>query len=258
MSTGYSFDLSNRVVMITGASSGIGKHLARRCAQSGAKVVLAARRTAMLEDVKAAIEADGGKALAVQMDVADEASTIAAFDAAEGAFGPIDSVVANAGMAIGGSALGLPMEKFDQMVDVNLRGVFLTAREAARRMVAAGSAERQHGRIVLISSITASFIDGGQVTYSATKAGVMQMGRAMAYDWATKGINVNVICPGYIRTELNDDYLDDAKGRSLIGGFVRKRVMGIGVLDPSILYLCSDASAEVTGSVFTIDDGQSL
>lgn len=258
MSPGYSFDLSNRVVMITGASSGIGKHLARRCAESGAKVVLAARRTAMLDDAKAAIEAAGGQALALSMDVADEASTIAAFDTAEAAFGPIDSVVANAGMATGGSALGLPMEKFDQMVAVNLRGVFLTAREAARRMIAAGSVERQHGRIVLISSITANFIDAGQVTYSATKAGVLQMGRTMAHDWANKGINVNVICPGYIRTELNDQYLDDAKGQSLIDGFVRKRIMDIGVLDPSILYLCSDASAEVTGSVFTIDDGQSL
>jgi NAD(P)-dependent dehydrogenase (short-subunit alcohol dehydrogenase family) len=258
MFPGYSFDLSNRVVLITGASSGIGKHLARRCAQSGAKVVLAARRTAMLEDVRDDIIAAGGEALAVPMDVADEASTIAAFDAAEAAFGPVDSVVANAGMALGGSALGLDMDKFDQMVGVNLRGVFLTAREAARRMVAAGSAERQHGRVVLISSITASFIDANQTTYSATKAAVVQMGRTMAHDWANKGINVNVICPGYIRTELNDDYLNDAKGQRLIGGFVRQRVMDIGVLDPSILYLCSDASAQVTGSVFTIDDGQSL
>ncbi|WP_176593690.1 SDR family NAD(P)-dependent oxidoreductase [Sphingobium sp. EM0848] len=258
MPYGYSFDLGNRVVMITGASSGIGKHLARRCAESGAKVVLAARRTAMLDDVQAAIEAAGGQALAVQMDVADEESTMAAFDAAEAAFGPVDSVVANAGVAIGGSALGLPMDKFDQMTGVNFRGVFLTAREAARRMIAAGAADRQHGRIVLISSITASFIDAGQVTYAATKAGVVQMGRAMAHDWANKGINVNVVCPGYIRTELTDQHLDNAGGKALVDGFVRKRIMGINVLDPTILYLCSDASAEVTGSVFTIDDGQSL
>ncbi|QSB44507.1 SDR family oxidoreductase [Tsuneonella flava] len=255
---GYSFDLSNRVVMITGASSGIGKHLARRCGESGAKVVLAARRTAMLDDVKAEIEAAGGEALAVAMDVTDEASTIAAFDAVEAVLGSVDSVVANAGVAIGGSALGMPMEQFDQVVAVNLRGVFLTAREAARRMIKAGSAERHHGRIVLMSSITASFIDGGQVSYSSTKAGVVQMGRTMAHDWANKGINVNIVCPGYIRTELNGEYLDDTKGQSLIDGFVRKRIMDIDVLDPTILYLCSDASAQVTGSIFTIDDGQSL
>lgn len=258
MNPRFSFDLSNRVVLVTGASSGIGRHLAERLAQSGARVVLAARRASMLDEVKAGIEDDGGVAVSVQMDVADEASVIAAYDAAEAAFGPVDSVVANAGLAIGGSALGVSMDDFDRMVGVNLRGVFLTAREGARRMIAAGSAERGHGRIVLISSITASFIASGQATYSATKAAVVQMGRVMAHDWATKGINVNVVSPGYIRTDLNDDYLDGPKGQELINGFVRRRVMSIGVLDPSILYLCSDASAEVTGSVFTIDDGQSL
>lgn len=258
MSGGFSFDLSNRVVMVTGASSGIGKQLARSLAGNGARVVLAARRTQMLEDVKAQIESAGGTAVAIPMDVANEASTIAAFDAAEAAFGAVDSVVANAGLAIGGSALGIEIEDFDKMVAVNLRGVFLTAREGARRMVAAGSAGRGHGRIVLISSITARFVAAGQVPYSATKAAVVQMGRTMASDFAGKGINVNVICPGYIRTDLNDEYLDGPKGRQLMDGFARRRVMGIGVLDPSVLYLCSDASAEVTGSVFTIDDGQSL
>lgn len=258
MTAAYSFDLSNRVVLVTGASSGIGRHLAERLAGSGARVVLAARRTSMLDDVKAGIEAAGGAAFSVQMDVADEASVVAAFDAAEAEFGPVDSVVANAGLALGGSALGLRIEEFDRMVAVNMRGVFLTAREGARRMIAAGSAERGHGRIVIISSITSSFIAAGQATYSATKAAVVQMGRVLAHDWATKGINVNVVSPGYIRTDLNDDYLAGPKGQSLIGGFVRNRVMNIGVLDPSVLYLCSDASAEVTGSVFTIDDGQSL
>lgn len=258
MSETFSFDLSNRVVFITGASSGIGKQLAGTLARNGAKVVLAARRTELLADVKAAIEAEGGTAVAVPMDVTDEASTIAAFDAAEAAFGSVDSVIANAGVALGGSAMGLAMESFDQMVAVNLRGVFLTAREGARRLVKSGSQERGHGRIVLMSSITADFVASGQVTYSATKAAVVQMGRTMAFDFAGKGVNVNVVCPGYIRTDINDDFLEDAKGKKLLKGFVRKRVMDIGVLDPTVLYLCSDVSEQVTGSVFTIDDGQSL
>jgi NAD(P)-dependent dehydrogenase (short-subunit alcohol dehydrogenase family) len=256
--SGFSFDLSGRVILVTGASSGIGKHIARTLALSGARVVLGARRAALLADVQAEIEAAGGQALAVAMDVADEASTIAAYDAAEAAFGPVNSVIANAGLALGGSAMGIAIEDFDRMVDVNLRGVFLTAREGARRMVAAGSSEKGNGRIVLISSITASYIASGQVTYCATKAGVVQMGRVMAHDWANKGINVNVICPGYIRTELNEDFLSGDKGDSLINSFPRRRLMSIDVLDPSILYLCSDASAQVTGSVFTIDDGQSV
>lgn len=256
--SGFSFDLSNRVVLVTGASSGIGKQLARSLAANGARVVLAARRPAMLDEVRDLIVAEGGSAAAVAMDVADEASVVAAYDAAEAAFGSVDSVVANAGMAVGGSALGLSMADFDKMVAVNLRGVFITAREGARRMVRAGSAERGHGRIVLMASIAGTAISPGMVTYSSTKAGVTQMGRTLAYDLANKGINVNVVCPGYIRTDLNDDYLDGPKGREMIEGFVRRRVMDIGVLDPSILYLCSDASAQVTGSVFTIDDGQSL
>ena len=113
--------------------------------------------------------------LAVAMDVTDEASTIAAFDRATEIFGPMDSVVCNAGLAIGGSALGIDIDSFDRIVAVNLRGVFLTAREGARRMVAAGAGERCHGRIVVISSVTAHFIDPGNAVYSATKAAVTQM-----------------------------------------------------------------------------------
>ncbi|OJV34772.1 SDR family NAD(P)-dependent oxidoreductase [Sphingomonas sp. 67-36] len=255
---GVDVDLAGRIALVTGASSGIGRQLALSLARGKARVVLAAHRTGLLDAVKADIEAAGGEALSVAMDVSDEGSIIAAFDAAEAAFGSVDSVVANAGLAIGGSALGIKAEDFDRVVDVNLRGVFLTAREGARRMIASGAPERGHGRIVLISSITANYVTAGQVTYSASKAAVQQMGRVMAKDWAGKGVNVNVVCPGYIRTDLNDDYLDRDKGRTMIAGFPRPRVMTIDVLDPMILYLCSDASAQVTGSVFTIDDGQSL
>jgi NAD(P)-dependent dehydrogenase (short-subunit alcohol dehydrogenase family) len=258
MVQGYNFDLSSRVVLITGASSGIGHHLASMLAASGAKVVLAARRVAMLDDLKAQIEAAGGTAAAIAMDVSEEASVIAAYDAVEVVFGRVDSVIANAGMAIGGSALGIDVDDFDRTTSVNMRGVFLTAREGARRMIADGAPERRHGRIVLISSIAASYVSSGQVAYSATKAAVVQMGRTMAFDWAGKGINVNIVCPGYIRTDLNSAYLDSVKGHDLINSFARKRAMSPDALDPMILYLCSDASAEVTGSVFTIDDGQSL
>ncbi|HEX7848339.1 MAG TPA: SDR family oxidoreductase [Sphingomonas sp.] len=253
-------DLSNRTILVTGASSGIGRHFASTAAACGARVVLAARRTAMLEQTCAAIDAEhgAGRALAIAMDVADEASVIAGFDTAEAAFGEIDSVIANAGIGIGGSALGLAVEDFDNMFAVNTRGVFLTAREAARRMIAHRSAERQHGRIVLISSVTASYIQPGNPVYSASKAAVNQLGRTMARDWASKGVNVNVVCPGYMRTELTDDWLEMDKGRALLASFPRGRIMEIDALDPIVLYLCADISASVTGSVFTIDDGQTL
>jgi len=256
--SGYSFDLSGRTVLVTGASSGIGRHFAGILAASGARVAIAARRRELLDDLEAEIRAAGGEAIAIPMDVADEASTIAAYDMATEAFGPVDSVVCNAGVAIGGSALGLPAEDFDRIVAVNMRGVFLSAREGARRMVAAGSPERRHGRIVIISSVTAHFVQPGNPVYSATKAAVTQLGRVMARDFAAKGINVNALCPGYMRTELTGDWLESDKAKALVAGFPRQRVMDIAVLDPMLLYLCSDASAQVTGSVFTIDDGQTL
>jgi NAD(P)-dependent dehydrogenase (short-subunit alcohol dehydrogenase family) len=256
--SGYSFDLSGRTVLITGASAGIGKRFALIVAASGANVVLAARRVALLEQLKLEAEAFGVKALAVGMDVADEASTKAAYDAAEGAFGTVDSVVVNAGLNMAGSALGISAADFDQTVAVNLRGAFLTAREGARRMIAAGSVERGHGRIVLISSVTAYHTSPGMVPYAATKAGVAQMGKSMALDWSAKGINVNVLCPGYMRTDMTEELWEIERGKKLLASFPRQRLMDMEALDPLLLYLCSDASAQITGSVFTVDDGQTL
>jgi NAD(P)-dependent dehydrogenase (short-subunit alcohol dehydrogenase family) len=129
----YSYDLRSRVALVTGASSGLGNHFARVLAASGAKVVMAARRLTLLDDLCDVITADGGAAVAVEMDVADEASVIAAYDRAEAAFGPVDTIVANAGINLPGSSLGLAIDDFDRMVDVNVRGVFLTAREGASR-----------------------------------------------------------------------------------------------------------------------------
>jgi NAD(P)-dependent dehydrogenase (short-subunit alcohol dehydrogenase family) len=254
----YHFDLDGRVALVTGASSGLGAAFARALAASGAKVVLAARRTGRLEALRREIESSGGEAFAVAMDVADEASTKTAYDAAERAFGPVDSVIANAGTASEGAALDLPADEFERVVDVNLKGVFLTVREGARRMIAAGAPERRHGRIVIISSITASSVSPGASVYSATKAAVLQMGRVLARDWARKGVNVNMILPGYIATELNAEFLASEAGEKLRNKFPRQRLLVEDDLLPSLLYLSSDASGAVTGSAFTVDDGQTL
>ncbi len=254
----FSFDLSGRVALVTGASSGLGRRFAAILAASGARVVIGARRADLLDALADEIVAAGGEALAVTLDVTDEASIVAAYDAAAARFGPVDTVIANAGLNVAGSALGLPAESFDQMIAVNLRGVFLTVREGARRMVAAGAPERGHGRIVIISSITAHQPAAGIAPYSATKAAVAQMGRSLAKEWASKGINVNVLCPGYVATEMNEAIWETSAGRTLLDGFARRRVMDESALDPMILYLGSNASAQTTGSIFTIDDGQTL
>ena len=258
MSDTPAFDLTGRTALVTGASSGIGRRLALGLAAAGAKVVVGARRGDRLAKLVAEIEAAGGHALAVTLDVAEEASVIAAYDAAEAGFGPVDTVYANAGMNNEGLALDLPIEAFDQMVAVNLRGVFLTAREAARRMIKAGSRQSGRGRIVLISSIGAHTVLPGLATYCATKAGVAMLGRSLAREWARQGININSVCPGFLETELNRDWFASEGGQKQIQDFPRKRLMVEADLDPMLLYLGSDAARAVTGSVFTLDDGQSL
>ena len=250
--------LDGRTLLLTGASSGIGAHFAGVAAAAGAQVVLGARRTDRLDAIVADIKANGGEAIAVAMDVADKASTIAAFDAAEAAFGPVDSVIANAGMSIETPFLDHTADEFDQLMAVNLKGVFLTVQEAAKRMMEAGSQSREHGRIVIVSSITAQAIEPGLAAYSASKAAVLQMGKVLAREWARKGINVNSVLPGYIVTEINQDWFATEGGQKQVARFPRKRVMEIDSLDPMLLYLCSDASKFVTGVGFTIDDGQSL
>jgi len=250
--------LEGRNVLITGASSGLGAHFARVAAGAGAAVVLAARRADRLQAECDAIVEAGGRAVAVAMDVSDEGSVAAGFDAAEAQLGPISSVVANAGLNVPSSALGITLEDFRRVVDVNLTGVFATAREAARRMIAIGSPQTGAGRIVLIGSVGSHRVLDKLVAYNATKAAVLMMGKALAKEWAGKGINVNTICPGWIRTELNSDWLGTPAGEALIGGFPRKRVMEPADLDAMLLLLLGDASAKITGGGFELDDGQSL
>ena len=253
-----SFDLSGRVALITGASSGLGKRFARILAASGAKVALAARRVDRLMALAEEIEAAGGTAAAIAMDVTDEASVIAGFDAAEKALGPIDTVIANAGMNSRGLSTEISVEDFDQVMAINVRGVFLTAREGARRMMAAGSRDTGRGRLVLVASIGAVKVLPGLAPYCASKAAVAMLGKSMARELANRGINVNVVCPGYIETELNADWFAEEGGKKQVAGFPRRRLMAEDDLDATMLMLCGDASRALTGSVFVLDDGQTL
>jgi NAD(P)-dependent dehydrogenase (short-subunit alcohol dehydrogenase family) len=258
MSNSPSISMTGRVAMVTGASSGIGRRLALQLAAAGAKVAVAARRTDRLASLVDEIKAAGGEALAIAMDVGSEASVVAGYDAAEKVFGTVDTVYANAGMNIEAMAVDMPVDAFDQMISVNLRGVFLTAREGAKRMIRAGFRENPRGRIVLVSSIGAHTVLPGLATYCATKAGVAMLGKSLAREWARQGINVNTICPGFIETELNEDWFHRDGGQKQIQSFPRKRLMVEEDLDATLLYLGSDAARAVTGTVLTIDDGQSL
>lgn len=248
----FSLDLSGRTALVTGASSGLGTRFGRILAASGAKVALGARRADRLAALAAEI---GPQAAAVTMDVAREADIIAGFDAAEASFGPVDTVIANAGVDGAGMATTISEEEIEQTLAINLKGAILTAREGARRMMAQGVTS---GRIVLIASITAFEPSPGLVAYAASKAGVVQAGRTLAREWARAGINVNTVSPGYIRTAINDAWFDTEGGKKQIAKFPRRRLMGEEGLDAMILFLCSDASEFVTGTDFVLDDGQTL
>lgn len=252
------FDLSDRAILITGASSGLGLQFARASAAAGARLALAARRTERLNSLAEEIVSQGGQAVAVAMDVEDEASVKAGFDAAEAALGPIASVIANAGISGEGAAVDLSIETLDKVLAVNVRGSFLTAREAARRMIAAFPREEQRGRIVMMASMLANKPAPGLAAYCASKAAVAMMGKTLAREWINRGVNVNVVCPGYIQTEINAEWFASEGGQKQIAGFPRRRLMTEQDLDPMVLYLASTASKTVTGAVFTLDDGQSL
>jgi len=247
-----SADLSGRTALITGASSGLGAHFARLLSNNGARVAMGARRRDRLDALAAEI---GKSAAAITMDVAREADVIAGFDEANAAFGTIDTVIANAGIDGAGPITEMDEDAIERTLAINLKGAILTAREAARRMIA-GRVE--NGRIVMVASVTAFEPSPGLVAYSASKAGVVQAARSMAREWARHGICINTISPGYIRTPINDDWFETDAGRKQIARFPRRRLMAPDGLDGPVLFLCSDAAQFVTGADFVLDDGQTL
>lgn len=247
--------LAGRTAMITGASSGLGSHFARLFVREGARVVLGARRVERLEALAAEL---GSAAMAVPLDVTEEASLIAAFDAAEARFGTVDTVIANAGIAVGGRSTDVSAAAVAGVIGTNLSGLFLTAREGAKRMIASGMRENERGRIVLIGSITAEMTAQGDAAYAASKAAVAHLGRQFAREWVRQGVNVNTIQPGYIRTEIDGDWFDSPGGMAQIAAFHRRRLTPIEALDAPVLFLASDASRHVTGATLTVDDGQAL
>ena len=256
------YSLAGRVALITGASSGLGDHFARLYAAAGATVVIGARRIERVEALAREIEAAGGKALAVAMDVTDEASIQAAYDAAAAGPGVPDVVVANAGLAEAGRSIDLDIARVRTVIDTNFTGAYLTAREGARRMIAAGSKasglEGRGGRVILIGSITSMLTGQGDAAYAATKAAIAHLGRQFAREWVRQGINVNVIHPGYIRTEIDREWFDSEGGARQVASWPRRRMVEITALDDLMLFFASDASAQVTGTDIAVDDGQSL
>ncbi|MDE2563688.1 MAG: SDR family NAD(P)-dependent oxidoreductase [Sphingomonadales bacterium] len=248
-----STDLTGRVALVTGASSGLGDRFARVLASQGAKVVLCARRKDRLDALAGEIRAAGGEALAVQMDAKDADSIIAAVDAAEAAFGAVDILVNNAGMPDAQRAHKMSLDLIDSVLGVNLRGPWILSCEVARRLIAA----KLPGRMVNISSVAHYRYDGGGAAlYAVTKTAIARMTEALSVEWSAYNINVNAIAPGMFVSEMTDGMFERMGGNPA-PHLPRKRVPVPAQLDSTLLYLVGPASECVTGAVIRVDDGQS-
>jgi NAD(P)-dependent dehydrogenase (short-subunit alcohol dehydrogenase family) len=248
------FDMSGKVALVTGASSGFGVHFAKIMAARGAKVVVAARRVERLEALVAEIKADGGEAVAVAMDVTDSASIIAAFDQAEAAFGTVTMLANNAGVADVRSALKIGEDDWDKMIDTNLKGVWIAGQQAAKRMIEAGVS----GSIVNTASILGLRVAFGQSSYSASKAAVIQLSKAMALEWTGKGVRVNALCPGYFLTEMTASAFDSPEAQAYLNSSPAGRPGDMDEMTAPFLLLASDAGSYLHGVALPVDGGQSI
>jgi len=246
------FGITGRVALVTGASSGLGAHFAQTLAENGAKVVLVARRADRLDALRRKIEAAGGRAIAAEADVLDRAAMVRAFDAAEKAFGTVTILVNNAGITHADRITDMPEETWRRVMGTNLDALLYWAQEAARRMIAA----KQPGAVVNIASILGYGVSKGVAAYAVAKAGVVQLTKALALELAFKGVRVNAIAPGFIVTEINEDYL---KGRpDMTRNIPVGRIGETRDLDGALLLLASDAGRFMAGATVTVDGGQIL
>ena len=255
----YQIDLSGRVAFITGASSGLGVQFAKTLSQAGAAVVLAARRVERLKTLRAEIEAEGGTAHVVALDVNDHDSIRAAVAHAETEMGAVDILVNNSGVSTTQKLTDVTPDDYDYVMGTNTRGAFFVAQEVAKRMIARSKGEAPGtfagGRIVNIASMAGLKVLGQIGVYCMSKAAVVHMTRAMALEWGRYGINVNAICPGYIDTEINHHHWQTEGGQKLVNMLPRKRVGQPQDLDALLVTLCAKESHFVNGAVIAADDG---
>ena len=255
---GIEVNFEGKIALITGASSGLGARFAKVLAQAGAQVVLAARRVDRLKELRAEIEADGGAAHVVTLDVTDYASIKSAIAHAETEAGPIDILVNNSGVSTTQRLVDVTPEDYAYVMDTNQRGAFFVAQETAKRMIARakGDPKKQH-RIINIASVAGMRVLPQIGIYCVSKAAVIHMTKSMAVEWGKFGINVNAICPGYISTEINAEYFKSEHGQQLISMLPRKRVGKPEDLDGLLLLLAAEESHFINGAIVSADDGMS-
>ena len=239
---------------MTGASSGIGRHLAELLAVAGAKVALAARRVDRLAEAAREIEAAGGECLPISLDVTRSDSVVATVAKAETELGPLTILVNNAGVVVSKPLFEHTEADWDYVVDTNLKGAWLAAREFAHHLVGL----KRPGRIINISSVLASHTIGRVPAYCAAKAGLTHLTHVLAMELARHGILVNALAPGYVETDFNRAFFQTEAGKALISRIPLKRLGQTEDLDGALLFLASPASAYVTGAVISVDGGHGV
>jgi NAD(P)-dependent dehydrogenase (short-subunit alcohol dehydrogenase family) len=247
----FTVDLSGKSALVTGASSGLGRHFAEVLAGAGAKVAVAARRADMVASVCEAIRSRGGTAAPIQLDVTERALIQKAVSESAAALGGLDILVNNAGVTATKAFLDLEEGEWDRVLDTNLKGAFSVAQEVGRRMKEQGSG----GAIVNIASILGFRVAGQLSAYIASKAGLVQLTKAMALELARYGIRVNALCPGYMETDLNREFFASEVGRALVRRIPQRRLGRPEELAGPLLLLCSDAASYMTGSTLVVDGG---
>ena len=255
----YSLDLSGRVALVTGASGGLGAQFAKTLARAGAAVVLASRRMDKLKDLRASIEAEGGAAHVVELDVTDPDSIKSAVAHAETEVGPIDVLINNSGVSTTQRLQDVAEDDYDFIFNTNVKGAFFVAQEVGKRMLARSRGVAPGGfsgaRIINIASMAGLRVLPQIGVYCMSKAAVIQMTKAMALEWGKYGINVNAICPGYIDTEINHHHWETEQGKKLVQMLPRKRIGKPEDLDALLVMLASPQSHFVNGAVIAADDG---
>ncbi|HLW26268.1 MAG TPA: glucose 1-dehydrogenase [Kiloniellales bacterium] len=246
-------DLSGRVALVTGASSGLGRHFALTLARAGASVAIAARRSEKLEALSEELSVEGGRGLPLRMDVTDRSAIEAAFAHAQTELGTPTIIVNNAGVTIDAPSLEQSEADWDRVVDTDLKGAWMVACEAARRLIEA----EKGGSIINIASILGLRGSARLAAYGAAKAGLVNLTSTLAAEWARHDIRVNALCPGYIVTDLNRDFLEGPGGEKLKKRVPQRRFGHVQDLDGPLLLLASDASRWMTGSALVVDGGHS-
>lgn len=245
------FSLEGKMAIVTGASSGLGWHFAKVLAAAGAEVIAAARREERLKSLVEEIEGEGGKAHACAMDVTQPKSIESAFHQIATSIGVPDIVINCAGQTFTKPLLEQTEDDWDSVIDPNLKGCFLVATEAGRKLV---NAEKQ-GVIVNIASILGERVGGGIAPYTISKAGVIQATKAMALEMARYGIRVNALLPGYVKTDLNKDFLESEAGEKLRKRIPSRQFCELADLNGPLLLLCGPGGEAMTGTSIAVDRG---